>query len=129
MKINLFYKKQNKTKKLGNQTHAGQTHDKIVRVRILSSPNNLLIGGIVFAKSYVLFDGRGKQNGLLIDHTNMSTQPFEIVLFEIATIDVDRTADGVVESLYELERGRLATAWAAHQGDTRAGLDSIRYFV
>lgn len=56
-------------------------------VGILGSPDDLLVGGILFAKSYVFFDTCSEQDGLLVDHAYVGAQPFYVVVFEIAAID------------------------------------------
>jgi hypothetical protein len=67
----------------------------------------------VEAVTYVLFNGAGEENGLLLDDGDLIVVPFRIELFDVASVEQNFSSDGVIKSLQERDNRGFSTTTGA----------------
>ena len=75
----------------------------------LGDSDDFLVRCIRFAQANVFFDGTGKEDGFLTDHTDVGSKPVDIQGFDLVTIEENSTTIGVVKTLYQLYDGTFWT--------------------
>lgn len=72
---------------VGLLLYLGQLANEIVRVGLSGSELNLFIGDSFTTKANILSDGRAEEDRLLADDSDVLTQPVDVVMLYVMTVD------------------------------------------
>jgi hypothetical protein len=98
-----------------------EAHDEIVRPKSLGRGYDGGIAGSGIAIAQIVAYSAAEEKRLLQDNTNLPAQVLLGEAADINTIDQDGTADDVIETCYQIDQGRLASAGMADDGQALAG--------
>ena len=103
--------------------------DEVVSVGLSGGLFDVVLSQSVASISDVFGNRSSEQDRFLTDDANVLPQPFRVEARDVVSVDVDASAQRIVESLQKLNHGALATSAAADQRHRLPGLHRQRKTV